>query len=85
MSNWDETVSEIMNERTEQLKQWGNDNDDIHTPLNWVGLIAYYSSRWIKLRFSPIAFRKSMIQAAALCIAAIDYIDRKMEREPSLK
>lgn len=80
MSNWDDVIGEIVFERTEQLKQWGNDHDDQHTTLNWVALIAYYSSRWIKLQFSPIIFRKSMIQAAALCIAAIDFIDRKLDK-----
>jgi len=79
--HWDGITSSIVIERMRQMEQWGNDHDDRHTPLNWIGLIAHYSSKWVSFKFNLKLFRRCMIKTAAICIAAIDYAQRRLERE----
>ena len=62
VSPWDGIVSQIISERANQIEQWGNDHDDKHTPLDWVGLVAHFSSRWLKFKFNPVLFRNCMIK-----------------------
>ena len=79
---------EIQAERVYQVKRWGTKADDeINTPMDWVGYIAHYSSNWMSGGFRPypreslLAFRKSMIKVAALAVAAIGYTDRVLSGE----
>lgn len=73
-------------ERAYQDERWGHVADDtLNSPNDWVAFIAHHSSRWRDGSFAPhpaetvAAFRKQMIKAAALAVAAIESLDRQTE------
>jgi hypothetical protein len=81
-------LEEIRQERAHQDKKWGGpSHDDVHSPYDWSAFILTYLGQSIsdfvkesgrvepKLR----AFRYNMIKVAALAIAAVEAVDRKLE------
>lgn len=79
-------LHEIDDERDYQVKKWGVDADDrINTPMDFVGYIAYYSTRWFDGGFRPYKretlekFRSQMIKTAALAVAAIEAVDKILD------
>jgi hypothetical protein len=77
---------EIRAERKYQLTRWGTRADDeINHPMDWVGYIAHYSTRWFSGGFRPYPrnvlfdFRTSMIKVAALAVAAAAWSDRILD------
>lgn len=74
---------EIAAERNYQVEKWGNEADDtVNTPWMWCCYIASYSTRWMNgsfmLRTSTVDnFRAAMIKTAAICVAAVESIDRQ--------
>lgn len=73
--------SEVLQERVRQDGKWGGpEHDDGHNPYDWLGFI---SDRIGKVRpgdQSPegrAAYRRRMVQTAALAVAAIESHDRK--------
>ena len=80
-----ETIfKEISEEREYQDQKWGGAKvDDLQNgPMEWVGYIAKHSTFWFPGGFPPWspetikAFRKSMVNVAALAVAAIEQADR---------
>lgn len=91
----DNILKEIANEREYQVKVWGEEADlKVNTPMDFVGYIAFHSSRWFDGGFRPYpretlqSFRKQMVKVAALALAAIQHADaileNKIEREDVL-
>ena len=79
-------LTEIRNEREYQKKKWGTDADDqVNTPMDFVGYIANHSTRWFPGGFRPYNddtlydFRDQMIKTAALAVAAIEYTDKLLD------
>jgi hypothetical protein len=75
---------QIDRERKYQVGRWGNEADDTkNMPNDWVSYIASYSTRWLAGEFAPyspetvIRFRRAMIQAAAIAVAAVESLDRQ--------
>jgi chaperone required for assembly of F1-ATPase len=80
----------IRQERKYQIEKWGTRADDeINTPMDWVGYIAHYSTNWMSGGFRPYPeeviqkFRKSMIKVATLAVAAIAWSERLLDGEIS--
>jgi hypothetical protein len=76
--------AEIENERSYQQDRWGNTVDDtLNTPWMWAAYVCGYATKWMKGTFLPLgrdvtdSFRACMIKTAALCIAAVESIDRQ--------
>ncbi len=84
--NIDDILAAIKTEREYQKRMWGNHTDDtLNNPFNWVSYIGSYSTSWMAGTFPPFepeqvdAFRKAMLKSAALCVAAIESVDRQRE------
>lgn len=76
--------AQIEQEREYQQKRWGNTTDDtLNTPWMWVSYIAAYATKWMVGTFLPLKadvvtdFRAKMIKTAAICVAAVESIDRQ--------
>ena len=80
-------LEEIHEERKHQDKKWGGPaHDDQHDPYAWVSFITVYLGQSVsdfvnesgrfesKLR----KFRYNMVKVAALAVAAIEVVDRKL-------
>lgn len=82
-TNMTEIYDEIKLERQYQKQRWGNVTDDtLNTPHMWVTYISAQSVRWMAGIFtypttSVDAFRAAMIKTAAVCVAAIESLDRQ--------
>lgn len=73
--------NEISKERTRQIKEKGRTiqhDDEINSPSIFAALVCLYATRSI---FTLEGAREGFIKAAALCVAAIEWIDRKMGKE----
>lgn len=79
---------EIADERSHQDKKWGGpEHDNHHTTFEWVGFITYYLGKSIdciinnagKEEHQLLLFRYNMIKVAALAIAAVEAVDRKLK------
>jgi hypothetical protein len=75
---------EIKAERKYQDDKWGTEVDDtLNTPWMWVSYITAYATKWMKGTFAPLEkpvvddFRNKMIKTAAICVAAVESIDRQ--------
>lgn len=90
MNNESRIYEEIQAERRYQVSRWGAKADDeLNTPMDWVGYIARYSTNWMSGGFRPYprdvleTFRKSMVKVAALAVAAVAWTDRILDGENS--
>ena len=79
-------LEEIAAEREYQVEKWGVEADlKVNTPMDFVGYIAFHSSRWFGGGFRPYSretlrtFRKQMVKVAALAVAAIEHADAILE------
>lgn len=93
MSTKAEILKEVDGERIKQDKKWGPQN---HTPIIWTGILGeefgetakaanevHFSSQPGELRNSWLKnYREELIQTAAVCIAAVESLDRN-ELAPS--
>lgn len=70
--------NEIRAERTRQDLQWGGaDHDDGHSESDWLSFI---ESQITKARFDFFSdYRSRYVKIAALAVAAIESIDRKLQ------
>ncbi len=85
---YDSVLEEIANERERQDEKWdGPLNDDPMCPLDWHEMIADYNSwaRRMAAMRSPEKARRRYIQVAALAVAAIESLDRKVERDSMMR
>lgn len=85
-------IYQIDAERGKQEKLWGSRYDDSNTPNDWSTIVGYYmaqaamcSQRWTgvfpknTVILNVQDYRKNLVKAAAVCIAAIEAIDRSVE------
>jgi hypothetical protein len=86
MDRLDNILTEVREERRYQDTRWGHEVDDTkNTPWMWAAYIASYATSWMNGSFPPIGednvrnFRKAMVKAAAIAVAAIESIDRQTE------
>lgn len=78
----------VLLERKRQVEKWGGPlNDDALTILDWHELIADYNSwaRRMATMGSYLKARQRYVQIAALAIAAVESLDRKIERDNRMK
>lgn len=69
-------IAEILAERARQDKQWGGSkHDDEHVAGEWLEFIANQAE---KMAYIPTDARMRFIKIAALAIAAIESIDRRL-------
>ncbi len=80
-------LEEIKEERVHQNKKWGGaDHDDLHGPYEWVAFITTYIGQSIQdivnengnYQLNLRTFRYNMVKVAALAVAAIEAVDRKL-------
>ncbi len=72
---------EIQQERKRQDEQWGGpDHDDRNNQLEWIGIITRHLGKALISSDVPLLSRIQLIRVAALAVAAVEWIDRKIER-----
>ena len=69
-------VEAVEAERIRQDNIWGTAFDDANTANDWAKYVADYGLAAAGLQFDREHFRKKMVQAAALAMAAIEALDR---------
>lgn len=79
-------LEDIKNERDYQITKWGTDADfTINAPMDFVGYIAYHSTRWFEGGFRPYSretlenFKAEMVKVATLAAAAVESVDAILE------
>ena len=81
MSRFDKNIfNEIDKEREYQDKKWGgHSNDDKLDMAQWAGFVSEYATG-SSARTWQKPSRERFVKAAALCVAAIEALDRKVGR-----
>jgi len=69
-------LKEIELEREYQESQWGTEFDDKNTANDWATYVAHYTSKATVVPFDPQVWRRNMMKAATLAVAAIETFDR---------
>lgn len=73
-------LADVMLERQSQDQRWGDQHDDEHNEREWLAII------WSYLRHAEhqppdrtlyTRYRENLIKVAALCVAAVESIDRQ--------
>lgn len=84
----EQILKEIARERKHQDEKWGGPkHDDIHHPYSWCVVITSYLSKSVGFFITETGtedsryktFRFNMVKVAALALAAIEAVDRKIE------
>ena len=80
-------INEIIHERNFQMARWGTDHDKAHTLQDWsviltvwLGKATSHAPPYTDQRDATKdiqAFRKRLVQLAAICVAAIEALDSK--------
>jgi len=81
---------EIKTERKRQDTQWGGKrHDDEHNTRDWVSFIINFLARTVNKEaswgYDLVVTKTAFIKVAALCVAAIEAIDRKLSIKKSDK
>lgn len=86
MATLQHVLNEVGSKRAYQQEKWGDEADDRkNDPMAFVGYIAHYGTRWFAGGFKPYsrdtleAFRQSMVDVAAIAVAAIQWADRLLD------
>ena len=80
MTSFEKIIAEIENERAYQDGKWGSEFDDKNTLDSWITFIAVYCGRaWPQGHWT----RHSLMQVAALAVAACEAYDRNSGFPPS--
>lgn len=83
----DQILEEIREEREHQDKKWGGPNhDDHHGPYSWASFIITYLGQAVSDTVNEVgdseralrSFRYNMVKVAALAVAAVEVVDRKL-------
>jgi len=80
-------IHEIVHERNYQMARWDTDHDKAHTMQDWAVILTVYLGK-ASSHAPPYtdqkdpkkdiqAFRKRLVQLAAICVAAIEALDQK--------
>lgn len=81
-------LMEVADERERQDEKWGGpDHDDQHHTRAFIGFIDNYAgaARLAVNKSELSEARRRLIQVAALAVAAVESLDRKMEGGTSVK
>jgi hypothetical protein len=74
-------LDEIAAERNRQRSLWLEEHDDLHSISEWITLVAAYlgkaADEAMRCRPLEVAVRRRLVQASAVCIAAIEAMDRR--------
>ena len=74
-----EVTQEITKEVQRQEELWGTEFDSLNTPNDWTAYICYYVAKGAydgrNREYSTENFRKCLVKAAAMCVAAVNIID----------
>lgn len=78
-----EVLQEVRDKRAYQRKKWGDSHDDEHTVKDFVAYAHDYLAwaRMCEANFNLTEAREKLIDAAAICVSAIEMIDRTKRRE----
>lgn len=76
-----DNISLVQEEVARQLELWGVDFDDKNTANDWVAYICRYVSK-AGVNDTPEQFKTNLIKAAALCVSAMNAIDRNGDCAP---
>ena len=79
MSEIDSVLREVVAERGRQDRRWGEQN---HSPVRWLAVLAEEVGEVAEavLGFDDRRYRAELVQAAAVCVAAIESLDRATRR-----
>ena len=79
-----EEIRDVEKELDSAVQKWGAENDDCrNSPMEWAGYLSRYSTNWLDGGHFPWSaqtvdkFRHSMVQCAAIALAAIQSLDRQ--------
>ena len=77
-----ECLDEIRLERKKQDEKWGEQN---HSPLYWISILVEEVGEAAKevLENKHSNYRQELVQCAAVCVAAIESLDRNDKEEGS--
>lgn len=72
-------LNEIKSERKKQDEKWGEQN---HSPVVWVVILTEEVGETAKeaLEDNKRKYRKELVQCAAVCVAAIESLDRNEKK-----
>ncbi len=71
-------LDEITAEREYQDGKWGSVFDAQNTVNDWVTYIVHYLSNASRMPFNRDDYRKGLVKAAALAVAALEALDSNM-------
>ena len=74
-------LAEIRQERQKQDQIWGKTFDDRNTLVEWITYITKYAGNAYTHKWDVYVFRTKMLQVAAIAVAAVEAIDRRLKRE----
>ena len=76
-------LDDVIKERDYQRKRWSTEHDVLHSHYEWIAIVSTWlgKSASSALGGDPIGLRKRLIQVAAICIAAVETLDR--DAQPS--
>jgi hypothetical protein len=69
-------LEEIFTERQYQETKWGDSFDSKNTANDWVAYIVKYAGQSVTLPWNSDQFRTQLLKVAAICVAAVERIDR---------
>ena len=72
----DAILNDIRVERAYQDKKWGTEFDDKNTANDWVAYITSYLGKAVTMPWDGDTYRTMLIKTAALCVAALEALDR---------
>lgn len=75
MIEQDQVMLEVLQERDRQDKKWGEQN---HSSFKWMTILGEEFGEACKGAFEEdsASYREELVQCAAVCIAAIENLDR---------
>lgn len=74
--SFDKTIAAVLAEREYQDRKWGEEFDSKNTPNDWVAYICAYLGSAVTMPWNAETFRTRLVKTAALCFAAIEWLDR---------
>jgi hypothetical protein len=69
-------------EREYQDGKWGTKFDDLNTANDWVAYIALYLGKAVTLPWNKEAYSLALVKVAALCVAALETLERNAGYPP---
>ena len=75
-------IDEVEQERQAQDSRWGGPGfDDLHGSYDWLAFLMHDIGRAVVWPFDASVFRRQMLSAAAIALAAVEWVDRAHERD----